>query len=162
MSAGNVAPARAKLVKEALLVRTDVHLLDMDYEGAVNDIRLALTFIPEGPGADEDKMALGAKLREAQQKLDDYLGGKKDHYFNEQRGFPDGKPPQRDNVKILELPVNIAEQQKEMKCRWLRQQFKQLVRKWHPDKYKGDKKRAARKFKEVTDAKEMLGKEWGC
>ena len=45
---------------------------------------------------------------------------------------------------------------------WLKKQFKALVRKYHPDKYKGNKDRANRKFKEVTDAKVILGKEGEC
>ena len=47
------------------------------------------------------------KLREAQQKKEEWNGGKKDHFYNEHRGFPDGKPPARDNIKILGLYGNF-------------------------------------------------------
>ena len=62
----------------------------------------------------------------------------------------------------LQLPEHLPAHSKEIKCSWLKKQFKALVRKYHPDKYQGKKDRANRKFKEVTDAKEALGKEWEC
>jgi len=37
-----------------------------------------------------------------------------------------------------------------------------MAKKWHPDKYKGNPKRGARKMMEVNDAKELLAKDWGC
>jgi curved DNA-binding protein CbpA len=44
----------------------------------------------------------------------------------------------------------------------LKKQFKVLVRKYHPDKYKGNKKRAARKFREVKEAKEIMSNAFEC
>ena len=82
--------------------------------------------------------------------------------YNEDTGYPDGRPPERDHAKILQLPIDLEERSKEIKCAWLKKQFKALVRKYHPDKYKGNKKRAARKFKEVKEAKEIISEAWQC
>ena len=71
-------------------------------------------------------------------------------------------PPQRDHAKILQLPIDLEQRDKDIKCAWLKKQFKILVKKYHPDKYKGNKKRAARKFKEVKEAKEIISKSWEC
>jgi tetratricopeptide (TPR) repeat protein len=146
--------------QEAFLSRGEALLLDDDFDGAVSDFRSAFDLVPDD--ARERKMELNQKLQHTMRLAEDWNGGKKDHYFNEHRGFPNGKPPQRDNIKILQLPVNLNEHSKEIKCSWLKKQFKALVRKYHPDKYQGKKDRANRKFKEVTDAKEALGKEWEC
>jgi hypothetical protein len=108
------------------------------------------------------KRELQHKLQSTQQQQDMWNGGQKDHRFNEQTGYPDGRPPQRDHAKILELPIDLDERGKDIKCAWLKKQFKVLVRKYHPDKYKGNKKRAARKFKEVKEAKEIISKTWEC
>ena len=89
-------------------------------------------------------------------------GGKKDYRFNEETGYPDGMPPQRDHAKILQLPIDLESRDTSVKCAWLKKQFKALVKKYHPDKYKGNKKRAARKFKEVKEAKEIIAREWHC
>ena len=37
-----------------------------------------------------------------------------------------------------------------------------VVRRWHPDKAKGDKARAARKMREVSEAKEALTEQLRC
>jgi len=81
---------------------------------------------------------------------------------NEHTGYPDGRPPERDHAKILQLPIDLEQRSKEVKCAWLKKQFKTLVRHYHPDKYKGNKKRAARKFQEVKDSKDVISKAWDC
>ena len=124
---------------------------------AVDDLRLALDYL-----SGDAKNQAEAKLREAQQKKDEWNGGRKDHFYNEHRGFPDGKPPARDNIKILGLPVNLNDSSSEIQCKWLKKQYKHMAKKWHPDKYKGNPKRGARKMMEVNDAKELLAKDWGC
>ena len=86
---------------------------------------------------------------------------RKGHEVQRKHRLVDGRPPQRDHAKILELPIDLEQRGKDIKCAWLKKQFKTLVRKYHPDKYKGNKKRAARKFKEVKDAKEIISKAWG-
>ena len=40
--------------------------------------------------------------------------------------------------------------------------YKKLARKWHPDKAKGQKKRAARKMNDVAEAKTVMDKQSGC
>ena len=148
--------------KEAHLVRAEALLLDMDYDEAVSDFRIAFDLVPEDDETGEEKRELHQKLQQAmhQQKL--WNGGEKDYRFNENTGFPDGRPPERDHAKILQLPIDLEQRSKEIKCAWLKKQFKALVRQYHPDKYKGNKKRAARKFKEVKEAKEIISNAWDC
>ncbi|KAL7536922.1 hypothetical protein ACHAXR_007471 [Thalassiosira sp. AJA248-18] len=147
--------------KEAHLARAEALLLDMDYDEAVNDLRTAFDLIPEDDDTGE-KRELHQKLQQAmhQQKL--WNGGEKDYQFNENTGYPDGRPPERDHAKILQLPIDLEQRTKDIKCAWLKKQFKSLVRQFHPDKYKGNKKRAARKFKEVKEAKDVISNAWDC
>ena len=145
--------------KEAHLVRAEALLLDMDYDEAVTDFRAVFELTPDDS---EEKGQFQQKLKETMHQQEMWNGGKKDWRFNEGTGYPDGMPPQRDHAKILQLPIDLEEREKEVKCAWLKKQFKTLVKKYHPDKYKGNKKRAARKFKEVKEAKEIISKEWGC
>jgi len=156
---GAVVSAESR--KEAHLVRAEALLLDMDYDEAVSDFRVAFDLVPEDDETGE-KRELHQKLQEAmhQQKL--WNGGEKDYRYNENTGYPDGRPPERDHAKILQLPIDLEQRSKEIKCAWLKKQFKVLVRQYHPDKYKGNKKRAARKFKEVKEAKEIISSAWDC
>lgn len=147
--------------KEAHLTRAEALLLDMDYDEAVQDFRAAIELVSDFDQTGE-KRELEQKLRQTMHQQDMWNGGKKDHRFNENTGYPDGMPPQRDHAKILQLPIDLEHREKSVKCAWLKKQFKALVRKYHPDKYKGNKKRAARKFKEVKEAKEIISKEWSC
>ena len=134
----------------------------MDYDEAVSDLRAAFDLVPEDQDNMQEKRQLQQKLQQAmhQQKL--WNGGEKDYRFNENTGYPDGRPPERDHAKILQLPIDLDQRTKEIKCAWLKKQFKTLVRQYHPDKYKGNKKRAARKFKEVKEAKEIISSAWDC
>ena len=155
----SVSPASQK---EAYLVRAEALLLDMDYDEAVQDFRAAFHLVPEDDEHIGEKRELNQKLQQTQRQQDMWNGGQKDMRFNENTGYPDGRPPERDHAKILQLPIDLDERSKDIKCAWLKKQFKVLVRKYHPDKYKGNKKRAARKFKEVKEAKEIISKAWEC
>lgn len=157
----NAAVVSAASRKEAHLVRAEALLLDMDYDEAVNDFRAAFDLIPEDDETGE-KRVLQQKLQEAMQQQKLWNGGEKDYRFNENTGYPDGRPPERDHAKILQLPIDLEHRSKEVKCAWLKKQFKALVKQYHPDKYKGNKKRAARKFKEVKEAKEIISSSWKC
>ena len=55
---------------------------------------------------------------------------------------------QRDHAAVLELPSNLEQLAPEKRTivRWLKRQHKKLARKWHPDKARGNKERAARKM----------------
>lgn len=159
--AGNDAVS-AESLKEAYLVRGEALLLDMDYDEAVQDFRMAFDLVPEDEEHMQEKRELNHKLQQTKHQQELWNGGTKDMRFNEHTGYPDGRPPQRDHAKILQLPIDLDERSKEIKCAWLKKQFKLLVRKFHPDKYKGNKKRAARKFKEVKEAKEIISKDWEC
>lgn len=134
----------------------------MDYDEAVQDLRAAIELIPVDDVDPTEKRELEHRLRSTMHQQGLWNGGQKDGRYNENTGFPDGRPPQRDHAKILQLPIDLEERGKDIKCAWLKKQFKTLVRKYHPDKYKGNKKRAGRKFKEVKEAKEIISKGWGC
>mgnify|MGYP001168893780 CR=1 FL=1 len=148
--------------KEAYLIRGEALLLDMDYDEAVQDFRAAFELVPEDEEHMQEKRELHYKLQQTQREQELWNGGHKDMRYNENTGYPDGRPPERDHAKILQLPIDLEERSKEIKCAWLKKQFKALVRKYHPDKYKGNKKRAARKFKEVKEAKEIISEAWQC
>jgi len=152
----------AESKKEAYLVRVEALLLDMDYDEAVQDFRAAFDLVPEDTEHMQEKRELNQKLQQTQRQQESWNGGAKDMRFNDNTGYPDGRPPQRDHAKILQLPIDLDERSKDIKCAWLKKQFKTLVRKYHPDKYKGNKKRGSRKFKEVKEAKEIMSKAWGC
>eukprot|EP00566_Odontella_aurita_P008593 CAMPEP_0113547310 /NCGR_PEP_ID=MMETSP0015_2-20120614/12284_1 /TAXON_ID=2838 /ORGANISM="Odontella" /LENGTH=644 /DNA_ID=CAMNT_0000447849 /DNA_START=23 /DNA_END=1957 /DNA_ORIENTATION=+ /assembly_acc=CAM_ASM_000160 len=154
----SVSPASRK---EAHLVRAEALLLDMDYDEAVQDFRAAFDLVPDDDDTGE-KRELHQKLQSAIHQQEMWNGGQKDQRFNEHTGYPDGRPPQRDHAKILELPIDLEQREKDIKCAWLKKQFKALVRKYHPDKYKGNKKRGSRKFKEVKEAKEIISNAWDC
>lgn len=158
----NESVVSAESRKEAHLARAEALLLDMDYDEAVSDLRAAFDLVPEDQEHMQEKRQLQQKLQQAmhQQKL--WNGGEKDYRFNENTGYPDGRPPERDHAKILQLPIDLDQRTKDIKCAWLKKQFKALVRQYHPDKYKGNKKRAARKFKEVKEAKEIISSAWDC
>ena len=68
----------------------------------------------------------------------------------------------RDHLSTLELPANLGQLSVEKQCSWIKKQHRKLARKWHPDKYRGNKERAARKMNEVTEAKEELTKRFKC
>ena len=148
--------------KEAHLVRAEALLLDMDFDEAVSDLRAAFDLVPEDQEHMQEKRELQQKLQQAMHQQKMWNGGEKDHRFNENTGYPDGRPPERDHAKILQLPIDLEQRSKDVKCAWLKKQFKALVRQYHPDKYKGNKKRAGRKFKEVKEAKEIISKAWDC
>mmetsp|Transcript_19774 Transcript_19774/g.29947 ORF Transcript_19774/g.29947 Transcript_19774/m.29947 type:complete len:665 (+) Transcript_19774:96-2090(+) len=151
-----------KSLKEAYLVRAEALLADMDYDEAVQDYWAADRLTPEDAEHLQEKRELNQKLQQTKHEQELWNGGLKDMRFNENTGYPDGRPPQRDHAKILELPIDLDERSKDIKCAWLKKQFKALVRKYHPDKYKGNKKRGTRKFKEVKEAKEIISKQWEC
>ena len=158
----NESVVSAESRKEAHLVRAEALLLDMDYDEAVSDFRAAFDIVPEDQEHMQEKRELQHKLQQAMRQQTLWNGGEKDHHYNENTGFPDGRPPERDHAKILQLPIDLDQRTKEIKCAWLKKQFKTLVKQYHPDKYKGNKKRAGRKFKEVKEAKDLISKQWDC
>lgn len=158
ISNDDVSPASRK---EAYLVRAEALMLDNDYDEAVQDFRAAFDLVPDDDVTGE-KRELQQKLQSTMRQQEMWNGGKIDFRFNEKTGYPNGMPPQRDHAKILQLPIDLEERSKEIKCAWLKKQFKMLVKKYHPDKYKGNKKRAARKFKEIKEAKEIISSSWQC
>ena len=47
-------------------------------------------------------------------------------------------PARRDHKQVLDLPVNLNELNKQSQCKWIKKQHKAMVKKWHPDKAKGN------------------------
>ena len=78
------------------------------------------------------------------------------------RRLEDQWEKRRDHAQVLDLPANVNDLRKESKCKWLKKQHKKLARLWHPDKARGDRLRAERKMREVSEAKEALVQAYGC
>ena len=78
------------------------------------------------------------------------------------RRLEDQWEKRRDHARVLDLPANVNDLRKESKCKWLKKQHKKLARLWHPDKARGDRLRAERKMREVSEAKEALVQAYGC
>jgi tetratricopeptide (TPR) repeat protein len=141
----------AVVLTEAYEARARAHFNDENFGEAVRDYQEAIEWQGKTGAAargtqegNEKRNALNGKLHESQNKV---------RMHSEER---------RDHAKILELPVNIHEVNQQSKCGWLKKQHKKLAKKWHPDKNKGDKRRAARKMDEISAAKAALIKQWGC
>ena len=112
--------------------------IDRDFSEAVRDFRRATEIASQG----EIRNDAEQKQRDAEWKAKDWE-----------------KNP--DHIKILDLPVNFGQLNKQSQCAWLKKSFKKAVLKWHPDKNKGNPGRGARKFDEVTHAKKFLAKQYG-
>ena len=143
--------AEAAVLMEAYEARARAHFNDENYGESMKDYEQAIELQRQTPGqqrgtpeASERRNELHSKLHEAQNKQ---------RMHSEER---------RDHAKVLELPVNIHEVNLKSKCSWLKKQHKKLAKKWHPDKHRGDKRRAARKMDEISAAKEALVKQWRC
>lgn len=125
---------KKKLVS-ALQIRSEAHMKDNNFDEAERDIRQAQSLTKE----QNELGQLGQKLRNAEWAKDNW-----------EKHTPDWA------LKVLELPPNFGELPPKKKCEWIKKNFKKFVRRWHPDKAKGDKRRAARKVDEVSQAKKIL------
>jgi DnaJ family protein C protein 3 len=65
-------------------------------------------------------------------------------------------------LATLELPANLDQLSGEKQCVWVKKQHRKLARKWHPDKYRGNQDRGARKMREVSEAKKALSDRFKC
>jgi tetratricopeptide (TPR) repeat protein len=133
-------PFKLIMVREK---RADAHMNDNNYDEAVTDYRAALTMLEEADADRQRRNEMTNKWRRAQHE---------DKMWQEKR----------DHAKVLDLPVNINELQPKSRCKWLKKQHRKMVMKWHPDKAKGNKKRAVRKFSEVAEAATELDMQWNC
>ena len=128
---------------KAYETRAEAHTNDNNFDEATHDYRDALTVLQE-LGVDEDmKNEMHNNWRNAQHR---------EKMWSENR----------DHIAVMKLPVNVDEISLHRRCKFLKKQFKKLTKKWHPDKAKGNKKRAARKFIEVAEAKRELHERWDC
>merc|ERR1712072_991333 len=127
------------LTKVDCVLLIQFHFLDSNFDHAIRDLHKAID------------LANGEKENELRGKL---RSTEHDKMMWE--------PKRRNHAKVLDLPVNIHEVNKQSQCTWLKKQYKKLAKQWHPDKYRGDKVRAARKMNEAADAKIELVKRWGC
>ena len=131
-----------KKLSEAYAARGAAHWNDYNYDDSLRDYRQARDYAQQG-GRQEEVQRLDQKVQEATHKKREW----------EER---------RDHRTVLELPVNLHQLAADKQCTWVKKQHKALARKWHPDKAKGDKGRAARKMREVSEAKEKLTEELKC
>jgi len=129
-------------LSHALNTRGGSHMQDHNYDEAVRDFREAKEQADRS-GDREFSNELQRKLQEAQMQQKQWS-------------------TRRDHRQVLELPVNLHSLSKEKQCTWVKKQHKALARKWHPDKAKGDKQRASRKMREVSEAKEVLTQQLQC
>ena len=158
----HIHPAR---VREALEARAQAHEADRNYDDAVVDVRAALEL---AGGAQSGSEAAGALEETLQRVLDlqrrwrcvDPADQKTWH--DNRCGHPGDPSSGRDHRAVLELPANLGDLKREDQCGWVSKQYRQLAKKWHPDRYKGVKARAERKMRECAEAKEVLVKQLSC
>ena len=140
---------------------------DSDFDEAARDWRAAMELVaPNAPPPDPRRRGMPPE-RGAEAKpylFKDEEGVEHDlrqRLQNAQRSAKQWET-QRDHAAVLELPSNLEQLAPEKRCVWLKRQHKKLARKWHPDKARGNKERAARKMREVSEAKEALVKRMSC
>ena len=127
---------------DAHKIRAEALTKDYDYDEAVRDYRVAVD-AAEKTG----DQALMQQLNHALQMA-----------IHQEKQWDEN----RDHRIVLQLPVNIDELNPKARCTHLKKQYKKMAIKWHPDKAKGDKKRAVRKMSEIGEAKRELVKMFGC
>ena len=150
-------------LREALVARAEALEADNDWDEAVRDWRSAIDAVlpdfgnrhPRSPPQPGDNEALAFTT------CDGTEGNLRNRWFNAQQQDKVWTE-RRDHAAVLELPTNLGQLSQEKRCDWLRKQHKKMARKWHPDKAKGNKDRAARKMNEVTEAKKALAPMFGC
>ena len=71
---------------------------------------------------------------------------------------------ERDHAKMLDLPENLGELDKERRCEFVKKAYKKAALRWHPDKAQSaaGKVRAARKMNEMTEARDHVSERLGC
>jgi tetratricopeptide (TPR) repeat protein len=126
---------------QAHATRAEAHLKDNNFDEALQDFRRAQELTAD-QDAKNDNMG---KVRSAEHSKEQW-----------------NKRTAEWSVKVLELPPNFGELNQNKKCEWIKKNFKKFVKHWHPDKAKGDKRRAARKVDEVSQAKTLLYKQFQC
>jgi hypothetical protein len=154
----------------AVLMRGAATAQDRNFDEAVRDFREAVDKT-SGIVSGEKAQALHQKLQQAMHKQREWQQ-RRDHRCC--AAAPDFTRPRILVVSIsrsdaglgrravLELPVNLQQLSQEKQCTWVKKQHKALARKWHPDKARGNKQRAARKMREVSEAKEALVEQLRC
>uniref|UniRef100_A0A7S2HD45 J domain-containing protein n=1 Tax=Octactis speculum TaxID=3111310 RepID=A0A7S2HD45_9STRA len=130
-------------LREALEIRAEALGRDNDHDEAVRDLSRAVHSAETTGSSREVLQGLRQKLQQAQHAK---------RLWKERREYAD----------TLELPQNLGQLSPEKQCTWIKKQHRKLARKWHPDKYKGNKDRGARKMNEVSEAKEVLSKRYRC
>jgi tetratricopeptide (TPR) repeat protein len=130
-------------LREAFVTRAEAEGRDNDHDGAVRDFARALESAEVSGAEYEAIQSLRQRLHEANHAKELWR-------------------QRRDHLATLELPTNLGQLSPVKQCTWVKKQHRKLARKWHPDKYRGNKERAARKMSEVTEAKVELSRRFGC
>lgn len=134
-------------------------MLYTDYDEAANDFRACIPPRTGGRrGRREARAAPQAAAGDAPTKTAERRRDQ-DLRYDESAGHPDGRPPERDCAKILlDLKHGARKSGVRVAREW--KQLKKLVRRYQPDKYRGDEKWTARKFKEGKEI--ITSKNWHC
>jgi hypothetical protein len=127
-------------------LRANAHEADHNFGEATDDFLEAKHLIEKTGSQQDEVQRLNMKWRNAQHQA---------KQWDENRGV-------NGHIKVLGLPVNVEDLNQKSRCAWLKKSHRKMSLKWHPDKCKGDKKRASRKFTEVMAAKKALSQAWGC
>jgi len=133
----------ANLMREALEARADALGRDNDWDEALRDLASANDLAEKGGADEEQRQSLRRRQHEASQA---------------QRLWRE----RRDHLSTLELPQNLGQLPHDKQCSWIKKQHRKFARKWHPDKYRGNSDRGARKMREVSEAKDSLTKQFRC
>jgi len=141
-----------KRVAEAYIWRAEANSRDESWDDAVADLEVAVAKV--------NSQEIHVKLREAKHQQSQWNKSEVQH--NRRREEVGHFYVHRPHKKILDLPDNIDELDKEQKCKWLKKHYHKVSLRWHPDKVKGGKRRAERKIREASEAKELLQMQWEC
>jgi tetratricopeptide (TPR) repeat protein len=126
---------------QAHATRAEAHLQDNNFDEALQDFRRAQELTAD-PNAKQEFLG---SIRSAERSKEQWNERTADW-----------------SIRVLELPKNFGELPTKKKCDWVKKNFKKFVKHWHPDKAKGNKRRAARKVDEVSQAKTLLYKLYEC
>jgi DnaJ homolog subfamily C member 3 len=135
---------------EALIARSEVLSNDNDFSEASRDLNQALQLAEQALISSHRSLKSQELLQDVRRRHQEAQHSLR--LWNERR----------DHNTVLELPANLDQLSQEKKCSWIKKQHHKLARKWHPDKYKGNRERGSRKMREVSEAKKDLLERHRC
>ena len=151
-SAGNACSSSdARTFARVLMARAETHARDQYPSGALADYRAAADALESSANSGHSESA--RMLLAAREGAADAEREKRRHEGDE-----------RDHAKMLDLPENLGELDKERRCEFVKKAYKKAALRWHPDKAQSaaGKVRAARKMNEMTEARDHVSERLGC